>query len=202
MATAVPATHRCVLVVARPERGRAIAEILAAVGLEVHRTPDAANALSTARRLHPDLAVITLDLPWFDGLDAVEALRVFKPPLPLVVLGEVSDAKDIRGVTVLPNAVDRTRLLEAVTGLLDSFTPFAPDSATLVADEDAAGDPPGPDVGAIDGKRADDLAREGARGRTSAPLPMTDRSRQIRQMVETARRRSRAVGRVGHRPPS
>ena len=116
MIAVTPTRRMRVLVVARPGPGREIAEILAVAGHEVYRTPDAANLILTARRLRPDAVLVSLDLPWFAGSDAVEALNELDPRLPIVLLSDAPCPRGCGDVVVLPIGVDPSRLLETVAG--------------------------------------------------------------------------------------
>ena len=116
MVAATQARPTRVLIVARPGPGRVIAEILAVAGHEVYRTPDAASLVATARRLRPDAVVVALDLPWFAGTDAVEALNELDPSLPIVLLSDAPCPRGCAEVMVLPIGVDPPRLLETVAG--------------------------------------------------------------------------------------
>jgi hypothetical protein len=122
-----------VLVVARPSPGRALAEILAVAGHEVYRTPDAANLLAIARRLRPDAVLVALDLPWFAGSDAVEALNELDSCLRIVLLSDAPCPRGCSELVVLPIRVDRCRLLETVAKARTDFQPRCRRSACAVA---------------------------------------------------------------------
>jgi DNA-binding response OmpR family regulator len=107
-----------ILVVARPALGRAITGTLDGAGHEVHRTPDAANATGLVRRLRPDLVVIGLDLPWYDGVLAALRLTAGAPEVPLLLVGETSADPRVSTLPRLPSDVDADGLRDAVSELL------------------------------------------------------------------------------------
>ena len=111
------------LVVARPSLGRSIAAMLDEDGYEVHRTPDAANAPALLRSLKPALVVISMDLPWHDGVATARRLLAAAPDVPVLLVGET--AADPRAATLprLPSDVDADELRTAVSDLLRADEP-------------------------------------------------------------------------------
>jgi DNA-binding NtrC family response regulator len=76
-----------ILVVARPNLGRSIAEALTVAGHEVHRSPQPVNIEALVRSLEPDAVLISVDLPWTDPLALAETLRARPHPAPVLLIG-------------------------------------------------------------------------------------------------------------------
>ena len=57
---------------------------------------DSTNALALIRRHRPDLALVDVTMPRFDGIDIVEALACHGPDVPVVLLSAFADEPLIR----------------------------------------------------------------------------------------------------------
>jgi two-component system CheB/CheR fusion protein len=57
------------------EAALTLAELLALEGHETHVAHDGPSAVDTARRLSPDVAILDIGLPGFDGFEAARRLR-------------------------------------------------------------------------------------------------------------------------------
>lgn len=80
-----------ILIFARPNLGRSVAEALTAAGHQVHRSPQPVNIEALIRSLAPDAALISVDLPWADPLALAEALRARSHPVPVLLIGGDDD---------------------------------------------------------------------------------------------------------------
>lgn len=112
-----------ILVVAPPAVGRDVATALSAAGYETHRTPDAENAVATASRLRPQLAVVARVIPWSDGIAAAQRLLQADPPLPVLLLGGSPDDRRPEGAAQLPAGFCPAQLAAAVASLLAARAP-------------------------------------------------------------------------------
>jgi DNA-binding NarL/FixJ family response regulator len=92
MTPSAPATppRRILIVDDHPLVCRALADIIAQVpDLEVcGEAPDPRTALTLARELHPDLALIDINLQEGNGIDLVKLLKAMAPALAMVVLSQ------------------------------------------------------------------------------------------------------------------
>lgn len=70
-----PPPRRILVVDDNVEAALTLAELLALDGHETHVAHDGPSAVDTARRLSPDVAILDLGLPGFDGLEAARRLR-------------------------------------------------------------------------------------------------------------------------------
>lgn len=80
-----------ILVVARPNLGRSVADALTAAGHQVHRSPRPADVDALVRSLAPDAALVSLDLPWADPLELAAELRGQPHPVPVLLIGAGDD---------------------------------------------------------------------------------------------------------------
>ena len=58
--------------------------------------PDGEAALSSARRLHPDVAVVDLQMPGLSGLEVARRLQQDKSPSRVVILSLHKDERDVQ----------------------------------------------------------------------------------------------------------
>jgi CheY-like chemotaxis protein/two-component sensor histidine kinase len=73
--SATPPPRRILIVDDNVEAALTLAELLALEGHETHVAHDGPSAVDAARRLNPDVAILDLGLPGFDGLEAARRLR-------------------------------------------------------------------------------------------------------------------------------
>ena len=119
-----PQTHvGRILVIARPALGRMVEATLRGAGYEVYRTPGDLDFVVRVARLRPHMAIVALDLPWMDALEAVQPLIEEARPVPVLLLGEAQGDPRLDGVPRLPLAVDAALLLTTVSGLLATPDP-------------------------------------------------------------------------------
>lgn len=111
------ASHR-ILVVARPTVGRVVEAILTQAGYEVHRTPGDDDLIWLVARLRPQAVIAAVDIPWLDLLDSMRPLFDGPRPIPVLLLGETSDADGLSHMPQLPLPVDAMSLLREVRCLL------------------------------------------------------------------------------------
>lgn len=103
-----------ILIVARPATSRAISTTLALAGYEVHRTPDGNSAVEAARRLRPNLAIVTADVPGSSGQLVACRLRSSQDELPIIVLGVPQEESDGRALLYLPEDIAPSLLLASI----------------------------------------------------------------------------------------
>jgi CheY-like chemotaxis protein len=103
-----------ILVLARPAIGRRLEVVLRSAGHEVYRTPDPAAAERLATKLHVEVVVVALDLPWGDALAAAEHLRDGERPVPVLLLGNETPRD---GFPRLPVGADAEDVRTAVSDL-------------------------------------------------------------------------------------
>ena len=107
-----------ILVVARPSDGRPVEAVLRGAGYEVHRTPVDADLELLVWRLRPHLVIIALNIPWGEGVTAVQPLLEGAWPRSILLLGETASDARVVGLPRLPLGVEPGRLLAAVNCLL------------------------------------------------------------------------------------
>ena len=73
--SATPPPLRILVVDDNVEAALTLAELLALDGHETHVTHDGPSAVDAARRLSPDVAILDIGLPGFDGLEVARRLR-------------------------------------------------------------------------------------------------------------------------------
>jgi signal transduction histidine kinase len=73
--SATPPPRRILVVDDNVEAALTLAELLALEGHETHVAHDGPSAVDAARRLSPDIAILDLGLPGFDGLEVARRLR-------------------------------------------------------------------------------------------------------------------------------
>jgi CheY-like chemotaxis protein/nitrogen-specific signal transduction histidine kinase len=73
--SAPPPSRRILIVDDNVEAALTLAELLALEGHETHVAHDGPSAVDTARRLRPDVAILDIGLPGFDGFEAARRLR-------------------------------------------------------------------------------------------------------------------------------
>jgi signal transduction histidine kinase len=72
---ATPPPRRILIVDDNVEAALTLAELLSLEGHETHVAHDGPSAVDAARRLSPDVAILDIGLPGFDGLEAARRLR-------------------------------------------------------------------------------------------------------------------------------
>ncbi len=72
---AIPPPCRILVVDDNVDAALTLAELLALEGHETHVAHDGPSAVAAARRLSPDVAILDIGLPGFDGLEAARRLR-------------------------------------------------------------------------------------------------------------------------------
>jgi signal transduction histidine kinase len=73
--SATPPPRRILIVDDNVEAALTLAELLALEGHETHVAHDGPSAVDAARRLSPDVAILDIGLPGFDGLEAARRIR-------------------------------------------------------------------------------------------------------------------------------
>lgn len=84
-----PPPRRILIVDDNVEAALTLAELLALSGHETHVAHDGPSAVVAARRLSPDVAILDIGLPGFDGLEAARRIRS-EPGLGQIVLVALS----------------------------------------------------------------------------------------------------------------
>ncbi len=87
--SAPPPPRRILIVDDNIEAALTLAELLALEGHETHVAHDGPSAVDTARRLSPDVAILDIGLPGFDGYEAARRLRA-EPELSGLLLVALS----------------------------------------------------------------------------------------------------------------
>ncbi len=87
--SAPPPPRRILIVDDNVEAALTLAELLALEGHETHVAHDGPSAVDTARRLSPDVAILDIGLPGFDGFEAARRLRA-EPELSGLLLVALS----------------------------------------------------------------------------------------------------------------
>ncbi len=125
-----PRTGRKVLVVDDdPEQRGIVGDLLRAEGYEVEVAADSPSAVHKSFEFQPDLVLLEIALPRFDGTTACHALRELWPALPIVILSARKAPSDILegiewGATrYITKPFDPQQLLETIRELLREAPP-------------------------------------------------------------------------------
>ncbi|MCC6315907.1 MAG: hypothetical protein IT337_18060 [Thermomicrobiales bacterium] len=134
--------HQTIVVVAHPERGRALEAVLRSAGYEVHRTPGETDLRELAARVWADLVIIALDIPWFDAAAAIRRLLAGSRPIPMLLLGDANPV-GLDDIPRLPLTVGSETLLAATATLVATEEVREPKSIPrpIVTDSRAEDDP-------------------------------------------------------------
>jgi len=87
--SAIPPPRRILIVDDNVEAALTLAELLALDGHETHVAHDGPSAVEAARRLSPDVAILDIGLPGFDGFEVARRLRA-EPELRRLLLVALS----------------------------------------------------------------------------------------------------------------
>lgn len=88
---------RCVLVIDDSEIDRRIARVhLAKEGIELYESPDGASGLTMARKLRPDLILLDIRLPDWDGFETIRRLKndPLTRTIPVIFLSGSTETKE------------------------------------------------------------------------------------------------------------
>lgn len=105
-------------------QAQAIQIMLQARGFQVEIYPDGAQALRAVEHNPPDLVLTDLDMPHMDGLELVEAIKLSRPQVPVVLMtafgSEEIAMKALAGgaASYVPKRVLNQDLIETVDGVL------------------------------------------------------------------------------------
>jgi DNA-binding NarL/FixJ family response regulator len=119
--------------------------LLEAHGIEVAGTAaDGREAAEQARRLHPDLILMDIRMPVWDGLKATRVIKAQLPEVKVVVLTTSTESEDLfeavkSGATgYLLKSMDAEALIEALHDAEQDIPPFAPGLGTRLLAQFAA----------------------------------------------------------------
>ncbi|QYJ05685.1 response regulator transcription factor [Nocardioides panacisoli] len=88
------AARRVLVVEDDPVINQAVADRLAAEGYDVHRAVDGPGAVAACREHHPDLVVLDVMLPGFDGHEVCRRIQAERP-VPVLMLTARTDEADV-----------------------------------------------------------------------------------------------------------
>lgn len=131
-------------------------------GLEVSEAPDGPSAVEAARALKPDVIVLDVMLPGFDGLEVLRRVRAFSDPMVVLLTARTEEMDRIVGLRIgaddyVTKPFSAAELAARVGALLRRRRP-APDPAPA-APPGLAVDPARRSV-SVDGARVDLTATE------------------------------------------
>jgi DNA-binding NarL/FixJ family response regulator len=143
--------------------------LLEAHGIEVAGTArDGREAVEQARKLRPDLILMDIRMPEWDGLTATRVIKAEMPETKIVVLTTSSDSADLfdavkSGATgYLLKSMDAECLVEALHDAERDVPPFAPGlAAKLLAQFATVAGPAGPGAAGAAGPLRGDPAAMG-----------------------------------------
>lgn len=125
-----PRSVRKVLIVDDdPEHNRIVGDLLRAEGYEVMVATDSPSAVHRNLDFQPDLVLLEIMMPRFDGTTACHALRELRPTLPIVIVSARNAPSDILegigwGATrYITKPFDPQQLLETIRELLREAPP-------------------------------------------------------------------------------
>lgn len=75
--------------------------MLLALGHEPISAVDGQDALNKARQYLPEMAILDINMPYLDGLDAAQALTALQP-IPIIILTAHSDPQTVERASSLP----------------------------------------------------------------------------------------------------
>jgi DNA-binding response OmpR family regulator len=107
-----------------PHHNKIMGDLLRAEGYEVQIATDSPGAVHKNFDFAPDLVLMDIMMPKFDGTTATQALRELRPDLPIVVVSAKDAPADIRegldwGATrYLTKPFDPEKLLATIRELL------------------------------------------------------------------------------------
>ena len=106
-----------ILVIARPPLARRTIDALAPEGYELHHSP--CHCVAVLRwPFAPNLAVISLEMPWLEPLALAAELGSSACPMPVLLLTG-ADTRDLGGWPRIPADADPAQLRRAVADLLN-----------------------------------------------------------------------------------
>jgi DNA-binding NarL/FixJ family response regulator len=102
---------------------------------------DGEQALSLARRLHPDVILMDLRMPRCNGLTATRLIKAELPEIKIVILTTSTEDQDLfeaiksGACGYLLKSVNSDEFIESLRGLDEGYPPFSPGLAAKILDE-------------------------------------------------------------------
>lgn len=121
-----PAPGRKILIVDDdPDHNRIVGDLLRAEGYQVEVAMDSPSAVHKNFDFQPDLVLLDIIMPRFDGTTACHALRELRPSLPIVIVSardapaEILEGMDWGASRYITKPFDPQHLLATVRELLE-----------------------------------------------------------------------------------
>jgi DNA-binding NarL/FixJ family response regulator len=119
-----------------------LTNLLTAYGFEVIGTAvDGCEAVTLALSLEPDLVLMDLRMPGYDGLAATRLIKAKRPPIKIVMLTTSAESEDLfesvkSGASgYLLKSMTGKAFVEALRGIQEGIPPFSPGLADLLLAE-------------------------------------------------------------------
>ena len=178
--------------------------LLVSEGIEVAGLAhDGLEALAQARRLHPDLILMGIQMPRCDGVAATRLIKAEMPECKIVILTMSEDERDLfeavkSGASgYLLKRLDAADLFTYLEELQAGHPPFSPGLAEKILQEFAGQSalPPSPDRRPL--AAGEDPPTEGSPALPCPPAPLSPRQMQILTLVaqgQTYRQAAETIG--------
>jgi DNA-binding response OmpR family regulator len=107
-----------------PHHNQIVGDLLRAEGYEVEIAIDSPAAVHKNFDFIPDLVLMDIMMPRFDGTTAVQALRELRPELPIVVVsakdapGDIVEGMDWGATRYITKPFDPSHLIDTIRELL------------------------------------------------------------------------------------
>jgi len=108
-----------------PHHNRIVGDLLRAEGYDVEVATDSPMAVHKNFDFRPDLVLLDIMMPRFDGTTACQALRELRPSLPIVIVSakdaphDVQEGIDWGATRYITKPFDPKHLLDTIRVLLD-----------------------------------------------------------------------------------
>jgi two-component system NarL family response regulator len=105
--------------------------------------PDGQNAVVLAQTLKPDVILMDLRMPRYDGLTAIRLIKAEMPEMKIVVLTTSTDDQDLYEAVksgacgYLLKSINADTLIEALIQANEGIPPFSPGLAEKLLKEDS-----------------------------------------------------------------
>ncbi|HXI04465.1 MAG TPA: response regulator [Candidatus Saccharimonadales bacterium] len=108
-----------------PHHNQIVGDLLRAEGYDVEIAMDSPSAVHKNFDFKPDLVLLDIMMPRFDGTTACQALRELRPDLPIVIVSakdapaDIVEGMDWGATRYITKPFDHLHLLETVKELLE-----------------------------------------------------------------------------------
>lgn len=117
-------SHKILIVDDDPHHNQIVGDLLRAEGFEVAVATDSPAAIHLNFDFSPDLVLLDMMMPRFDGTTACQALRELRPDLPIVIVSakdapaDIMEGMDWGATRYITKPFDPAHLIQTVQELL------------------------------------------------------------------------------------